>query len=91
VKPNSIEVPKGTLLKVNVVNKGQIDHDFKLDGKVGTKMLKPGESESVTLERSIRRRSRPTKSSSSWVSANEPPASLPGARRVRGRTISRLR
>lgn len=49
VKPNSIEVPKGTTLKVNVVNKGQLDHDLKLNGKVGTKMLKPGESESVTL------------------------------------------
>lgn len=49
VTPSKVEVDPGTTLVLKVTNDGTMDHDLKLDGKTGTKMLKPGESETVTL------------------------------------------
>jgi len=49
VKPKAIDVPAGTVLTVNVHNVGQMQHDFKLDGKTGTPMLDPGSHKTVEL------------------------------------------
>lgn len=49
VEPSSIEVPAGTELIVEVTNAGAMPHDLKLMGEVGTQMLDPGASETVSL------------------------------------------
>ncbi len=49
VRPSSIEVAAGTELVLVVHNAGTIDHDLKLDGTLGTELLKPGETETVNL------------------------------------------
>lgn len=49
VTPAKVEVDPGTTLVLKVTNDGAMDHDLKLDGKTGTRMLKPGESETVTV------------------------------------------
>ena len=49
VKPSSIDIPRGTQLTLEVTNNGAMPHDLKLDGLVGTKMLDPGESETVDV------------------------------------------
>jgi uncharacterized cupredoxin-like copper-binding protein len=40
--------PKGTVI-FKVTNKGQVDHDFKINGKK-TKLLAPGKSASLTVK-----------------------------------------
>ncbi|MGB2567378.1 multicopper oxidase domain-containing protein [Micromonospora citrea] len=47
VKPSSIDVPKGATVELRVHNAGKMDHSLELAG-TGGKMLKPGESETVT-------------------------------------------
>jgi nitrite reductase (NO-forming) len=47
VKPAVIEWQKGKVLRVSVLNKGKMAHDLKLDGKTGTRMLQPGETQEV--------------------------------------------
>ena len=51
VEPSSITVPAGTELIVEVTNAGAMPHDLALGGDTsqGTKMLDPGESETVSL------------------------------------------
>lgn len=49
VEPNEITVPAGTELTLVVTNEGAMQHDLKLNGEVGTKMLDPGETETVNL------------------------------------------
>ncbi|MEZ5142246.1 MAG: multicopper oxidase domain-containing protein [Acidimicrobiales bacterium] len=49
VKPKSLEVPAGTVLTVSVHNAGQMQHDLKLDGTTGTRLLGPGEHQTVEL------------------------------------------
>lgn len=49
VTPASIDVPAGTELTVNVTNDGTMPHDLKLGGEMGTAMLDPGQSETVSL------------------------------------------
>lgn len=49
VTPNKVEVPAGNRLVLKVTNDGAMPHDLKLDGKTGTKMLDPGQSEEVDL------------------------------------------
>lgn len=49
VKPATIEVPAGTELTLEVTNAGTMDHDLKLAGTTGTKLLGPDESETVEL------------------------------------------
>ncbi len=48
-EPNSIEVPAGAELVINVTNDGEMTHDLKLDGTTGTGMLNPGDTETVSL------------------------------------------
>lgn len=48
-EPNRIEVPAGSELVAVVTNDGTMPHDLKLDGTVGTALLDPGESETVSL------------------------------------------
>ena len=49
VTPASIDVEPGQKVELIVTNNGTMDHDLKVDGETGTKMLKPGESETVTV------------------------------------------
>jgi nitrite reductase (NO-forming) len=49
VKPASIEVPAGTPITLHVSNKGALPHDLQLNGTTGTKMLQPGDSETIVL------------------------------------------
>ncbi len=49
VRPSSIEVPAGTEVVLNVTNGGQLAHDLRLNGSIGTRMLAPGESETANL------------------------------------------
>jgi nitrite reductase (NO-forming) len=49
VEPARIDVAAGTEVVVNVTNTGAMPHDLKLGGEVGTSMLDPGESETVSL------------------------------------------
>ncbi|MEO7572672.1 MAG: multicopper oxidase domain-containing protein, partial [Acidimicrobiales bacterium] len=49
VVPGEIEVPAGTEVVVSVTNNGAVPHDLKLDGETGTKLLDPGESDTVSL------------------------------------------
>ncbi len=48
VRPGQIEVPEGAPVILHVTNQGQIQHDLKI-GEVGTQMLDPGASETVTF------------------------------------------
>jgi nitrite reductase (NO-forming) len=47
VKPNKIEVAAGESVALRVTNRGVVPHDLRLDGTKGTKMLGPGETETV--------------------------------------------
>lgn len=49
VKPAAISIPQGTDLTLEVTNNGAMAHDLKLAGELGTKLLGPGESETVQL------------------------------------------
>lgn len=49
VKPAKISIPAGTELTLEVTNAGTMPHDLKLLGETGTKMLEPGDSETVEL------------------------------------------
>jgi nitrite reductase (NO-forming) len=42
-------VPAGTTLTLEVTNEGNMPHDLKLDGRTGTEMLDPGQSETVEV------------------------------------------
>ena len=48
VKPASITASPGQSITLNVVNNGTMQHDLKLDGTTGTKLLDPGAKETVT-------------------------------------------
>jgi nitrite reductase (NO-forming) len=48
VEPGRIAVPAGAPVVLHVTNVGNMPHDLKLDGH-GTKILGPGESESITV------------------------------------------
>jgi nitrite reductase (NO-forming) len=47
VKPDRVEVPRGTDLIVNMTNNADVAHDLKLEGETGTDRLQPGESQTV--------------------------------------------
>ena len=49
VSPSSIEVPAGQRITFTVTNTGTMAHDLKVLGSVGTDLLKPGESATVTV------------------------------------------
>jgi nitrite reductase (NO-forming) len=49
VKPATLEVPAGTKVTANVHNAGAMPHDLKLGGTTGTRMLNPGEHQTVDL------------------------------------------
>ena len=49
VKPESIEVPAGAEVIVNVTNTGKMAHDLKLNGTKGIELLPPGESAKASL------------------------------------------
>ncbi|MCP4435432.1 MAG: multicopper oxidase domain-containing protein [Actinomycetia bacterium] len=49
VEPASIDVPAGTELILEVTNAGEMPHDLMVDGGAGTKMLEPGESETLEV------------------------------------------
>jgi len=49
VEPSTVEIPAGAELVVDVTNGGQMAHDLKLLGEVGTELLQPGDSEQVSL------------------------------------------
>lgn len=49
VTPDTVEVEPGQQLILVVTNDGQMEHDLKVDGTDGTRMLSPGESETVNL------------------------------------------
>ena len=49
VTPASIDVEPGQKVELIVTYNGTMDHDLKVDGKTGTKMLKPGATETVTV------------------------------------------
>jgi nitrite reductase (NO-forming) len=50
ITPASIEVPAGETLTFHVTNEGEMPHDFAVDGADGTKMLDPGESETIEVD-----------------------------------------
>ncbi len=47
IKPARIEVKAGERVAFKVTNKGKVPHDFKVDGKAGTKMLDAGATETI--------------------------------------------
>lgn len=49
VEPSSIEVPAGTTVTMNVTNAGAMPHDLVIADGTGTRMLDPGERETVTF------------------------------------------
>ena len=49
VSPKSIEVPAGQRITFNVTNTGTMSHDLKVLGSMGTDLLPPGESATVTV------------------------------------------
>ncbi|HAP75197.1 MAG TPA: hypothetical protein DCR14_03860, partial [Acidimicrobiaceae bacterium] len=49
VSPRSIDVPEGQVVTLHVTNTGVMDHDLKVNGESGTRMLKPGESETIVV------------------------------------------
>ncbi|MGE5595065.1 MAG: multicopper oxidase domain-containing protein [Hyphomicrobiales bacterium] len=49
IKPSKIDVEPGQTVTFRVKNAGAGMHDFKLNGTTGTRMLEPGESETVKL------------------------------------------
>jgi nitrite reductase (NO-forming) len=49
VSPNNIEVPAGAPVILNVTNAGALPHDLVVRDGPGTRILDPGESESVTV------------------------------------------
>jgi nitrite reductase (NO-forming) len=49
IKPSSVTVAPNTHLTVKVRNTGAMQHDFKLRGETGTKLLDPGASQTVDL------------------------------------------
>jgi nitrite reductase (NO-forming) len=49
VSPNMIEVPAGEEITLHITNEGVLDHDFKVEGVTGTKMLKAGETTEIMI------------------------------------------
>ncbi len=49
ISPAAIEVPSGQRITFNVTNTGTMAHDLKVLGSVGTDLLAPGESATVTV------------------------------------------
>jgi nitrite reductase (NO-forming) len=49
IEPSSVTIAPHTRLKVAVHNTGAMQHDFKLRGDTGTKLLDPGASQTVDL------------------------------------------
>jgi nitrite reductase (NO-forming) len=47
VRPDRVEVPRGTQLIVEVTNNGDQEHDLNLNGETGTDRLQPGESQTA--------------------------------------------
>lgn len=47
VRPSVINIPAGAKVQLRIHNAGKMDHSLELDGE-GGRMLKPGESETVT-------------------------------------------
>jgi nitrite reductase (NO-forming) len=45
VKPAKIDVPAGQVVTFHVVNRGGAQHDFRINGEVGTELLDPGADE----------------------------------------------
>jgi uncharacterized cupredoxin-like copper-binding protein len=48
IRPNSVEVESGGMLRLNVTNNGMIPHDIAL-GDTGTALLNAGEQETITF------------------------------------------
>jgi nitrite reductase (NO-forming) len=48
-EPSTIEVEPGTRVLVNLTNEGEMAHDLKVDGEVGSDLLEPGQSAEVDL------------------------------------------
>jgi nitrite reductase (NO-forming) len=49
IAPKAITVPKGEEITLNVHNGGKLEHDLQLEGSDGTDMLKPGDSQTITV------------------------------------------
>ncbi len=49
VRPDTIAVAPNTELVIQVRNSGEIQHDLKLEGEIGTERLAPGDSAEVNL------------------------------------------
>lgn len=47
VRPERVEVPSGTHLMVEVINRGDQEHDLSLNGETGTDRLQPGETQTA--------------------------------------------
>lgn len=47
VEPETVQVPVGSRLSVEVTNTGDLEHDLHLEGDVGTERLGTGESETA--------------------------------------------
>ena len=50
IEPGEISAPAGQELTFNVTNSGKIDHNFAIEGSAATKMLAPGESETLKVK-----------------------------------------
>lgn len=48
-QPESVAVPSGATLVVNLTNDGAIEHDFQLDDGSGSGMIQPGDSETFEV------------------------------------------
>jgi nitrite reductase (NO-forming) len=49
LRPSAIDVAKGQKVTLHVRNTGKLEHDLRVTGKSGTRMLKPGESQTITI------------------------------------------
>ena len=49
VKPNKLDVAPNQVVVLRLHNVGAMEHDLKLNGTTGSKMLKPGETEEINI------------------------------------------
>ncbi len=49
IKPKTITVPSGKAITLRVSNKGTMQHDLVDENRKGTKMLDPGDSQTITV------------------------------------------
>ena len=49
ISPKAITVPKGEKITLHVHNKGTLEHDLRVNGTDGTKLLKHDETETITV------------------------------------------